>query len=176
MRDLRRVKQYLMDDAAVLAANALVSSCLTTATLFSEVYPVSTCANCSVFKIHLVGLSQIAIDTQGLVLFSKNSIGCQSNFSVFSKQPLWFISFFTVVTHTISALIFLFRALGMAQDTTAQIRGSWRFLNSSILYTNKKTRVKWLAECQPQSRILGQQWVLKSINLVLSPATQSEVQ
>ena len=26
MRDLRRVKQYLMDDAAVLAANALVSS------------------------------------------------------------------------------------------------------------------------------------------------------
>ena len=39
-----------------------------------------------------------------------------------------------------------------------------------------KTRVKWLAECQPQSRILGQQWVLKSINLVLSPATQSEVQ
>ena len=37
------------------------------------------------------------------------------------------------------------------------------------------TRVKWLAFCQPQSRILGQQWVLKSINLVLSPATQSEV-
>ena len=29
--------------------------------------------------------------------------------------------------------------------------------------------------CQPQSRILGQQWVLKSINLVLSPTTQSEV-
>ena len=38
-----------------------------------------------------------------------------------------------------------------------------------------KTRVKWLAECQPQSRILGQQWVLKSVNLVLSPAIQSEV-
>ena len=38
-----------------------------------------------------------------------------------------------------------------------------------------KTRVKWLAFCQPQSRILGQQWVLKSINLLLSPARQSEV-
>ena len=30
------------------------------------------------------------------------------NFGVFSKQPIWFISFFTVVTQTISALICLF--------------------------------------------------------------------
>ena len=37
------------------------------------------------------------------------------------------------------------------------------------------TRAKWLAFCQPQRRILGQQWVLKSVNLVLSPARQSEV-
>ena len=26
------------------------------------------------------------------------------------------------------------------------------------------TRVQWLTFCQPQSRILGQQWVLKSVN------------
>ena len=110
----------------------------TSATLFSEVYPVSTCANCSVFKIHLGGLSQIAIDTHRLVLFSKNSIGSQLNFGVFLKQPLWFISFFTVVTQTISALICLFIVEGMAQDITAQIRGSWRFLNSTNLRTNKK--------------------------------------
>ena len=33
-----------------------------------------------------------------------------------------------------------------------------------------KTRVKWLAFIQPQSRILGQDWVLKYVNSVLSPA------
>ena len=32
------------------------------------------------------------------------------------------------------------------------------------------TRVTWLAFTQPQSRILGQHWVLKSVNSVLSPA------
>ena len=68
----------------------------------------------------LTRISQIAIDTHRLVLFSKNSIG----FGVFSKQPLWLISFFTVVTQAISALICLFVVEGMAQDTTTQIRGS----------------------------------------------------
>ena len=43
----------------------------TTATLFSEVCPVSTCTNCSVFKTHLVGLSESAIDTHSLFLFLK---------------------------------------------------------------------------------------------------------
>ena len=33
-----------------------------------------------------------------------------------------------------------------------------------------KTRVTWLAFTQPQSRILGQHWVSKAINSVLSPA------
>ena len=47
-----------------------------------------------------------------------------------------------------------------------------RFFRDRDIY---KTRVKWLAFCQPRSRILGQQWVLKSVNLVLSPAKQSEV-
>ena len=32
------------------------------------------------------------------------------------------------------------------------------------------TRVKWLAFTRPQSGILGQHWVLKSVNSVLSPA------
>ena len=32
-----------------------------------------------------------------------------------------------------------------------------------------KTRVQWLAFTQPQSQILGQDWVLKSVNSVLSP-------
>ena len=44
-----------------------------------------------------------------------------------------------MVTQTISALICLFIMDGMAEDTTSQIRGSWRYLNSTHLYTNKKT-------------------------------------
>ena len=44
-----------------------------------------------------------------------------------------------MVTQTNSALICLSIVEGMAQDTTAQIRGSWRFLNFTHLYTNKKT-------------------------------------
>ena len=31
------------------------------------------------------------------------------------------------------------------------------------------TRVQWLAFCQPRNRILGQHWVLKSVNSVLLP-------
>ena len=33
-----------------------------------------------------------------------------------------------------------------------------------LLLTLFKTRVQWLAFCQPRSRILGQQWVMKSVN------------
>ena len=96
------------------------------ATLFSGVCPVSTCTNCSVFKVHLVGLSQTAIDTNGpLQIISKNSIGCYLNFGVFSKLPPWFITFFNWVTQTISTLICLFIVEDMAQDTTAQLKGSW---------------------------------------------------
>ena len=39
-----------------------------------------------------------------------------------------------------------------------------------------KTRVTWLAFTQPQSRILGQHWVLKSVNSVLSPAFRNRFQ
>ena len=85
MRDLRRVRQYLKDAAAVLAANAPVSSRLD--------YCNSLVRSLSSFHMRKLQciqntLSQIAIDTHGIVLFSKNAIGCQLNFSVFSKQPL----------------------------------------------------------------------------------------
>ena len=57
----------------------------TTATPFSEVFSVSTCANCSVSKSHLVDLSQIAIDTHGILLFSKNPL-VASWISVYFKK------------------------------------------------------------------------------------------
>ena len=57
---------------------------------------------------------------------------------IFKTATYKFISFSTVVTQTISALICLFIAEGMAQDTTAHIRGSRGFLNFTHLYTNRK--------------------------------------
>ena len=63
-------------------------------------------------------------------LLTKNSIG------VFSKLPLLFTSFFTVVTQAISALICLFIVEDMEQDTTIQIIGSWRFLVLQIQNKN----------------------------------------
>ena len=110
----------------------------TTATPCLGVCTVSTCTNYSVFKSHLVGLSQTAIDTHGHPLFSNNSIGCQLNFAVFSRLPLWFISFFTVVIQAILVLFCQFVVEDMAQDITVQIKGSRKFLNTTHLYTDKK--------------------------------------
>ena len=62
--------------------------------------------------------------------------GTRYNHRVFSKLPLWFISFFT---QAISPLICLFVVEDMTQDTTAHMKGSWRFPNTTHLYTNKKT-------------------------------------
>ena len=46
----------------------------------------------------------------------------------------------------------------------------WEWNNIITCPLFNRTRVKWLAFTQPQSRILGQDWVLKSVNSVLSPA------
>ena len=55
MCDLRWVRQYLSDEAAILVDTAILSS---------GVCIVSTNTNCDVFKTHLLGLSQtIAIHT-----------------------------------------------------------------------------------------------------------------
>ena len=117
MHDLRWIRQYLPDEAAILWLNELVSSCKhylvlsscrTTATVFSEACQVPTYANCSVFTTQSVRLSQTAIDTFGNLLFSNNSIGCLLNFTIITKLPLWLISFFRVVTQAILVLFHLF--------------------------------------------------------------------
>ena len=80
MHDFRKVRQYLSDEAAILAANAVVGRCL--------VYCKSLFRSLSSFNMHkphivktpLIGLSQTLIDTHGHLLFSNKSIGCQSNF------------------------------------------------------------------------------------------------
>ena len=88
IRDLRWFRQYLTDEAAILMANALVSSCLDYATLSSGICPVLTCANHSVFKTHLLGLPQTVTNTQGHILCSNNCISSQLNFAVSSKLAL----------------------------------------------------------------------------------------
>ena len=80
-RDLRWVKQYLTDEASILLANVLLSSHL-------DYCSVSTCTNYSVFKTHLLGLSQTVTNTHGHLLFSNDSIGSQLNFVASSKLSL----------------------------------------------------------------------------------------
>ena len=81
MRDLRLVKQYLTDEAAILAANALVSSCLDYCNSLFRSLPVSTCANSSVFKTHFLGFSKSVVNIHGHLLFSNDSTGSQLNFA-----------------------------------------------------------------------------------------------
>ena len=80
MRDLRRVRQYLTDDAAVLVTNALVSSRLDYCNCFFR----------SLSSFHMCKLQCIQ-NTQGGIVINcnrysrvspilKNSIGCQLNF------------------------------------------------------------------------------------------------
>ena len=64
MPDLRRVRQYLMNEATILAANVLVSSYFDYCKSFQKyVHAVSTWLNCSVFKTDLLRLSQTIKDS-----------------------------------------------------------------------------------------------------------------
>ena len=84
--DLTRVSQYLTADAAVLAANALVTSRLD--------YCISLFRSLSSFYMHKLQCIQNTLGRivtncnrySWLVLFSKNFIGCQLNFGVFQNS------------------------------------------------------------------------------------------
>ena len=124
-----------MDDVSVLVANALMSSHLD--------YYNSLPRSLSSFNMRKLQCSQ---NTLGMIVTNCNRysgatpiLKKQSNFGVFSKLPLWFISFFTMFTQVISALFCLFVVEGMAQDTTAQIKASWRFPSVHISTQIQKT-------------------------------------
>ena len=74
----------------------------------------------------------------GHLLFSKDSICCQLNTTVSSKEPLWFISFFTMVITPILVFLCLFIVVDMMQDNSYEIKSSQRLLNSTHLYKNPK--------------------------------------
>ena len=146
MCDLRRISQYLTDDAVVLVANTLVSSCLDYCNSLFR----------SLSSLHMRKLQCIQ-NTLGRIVTNcnrypqatpilKNLHWLPVEFQCIFNPATLVISFFTVVTQTISALICLFIAEGMAQDTTTQISGTWRFLNSTHLYTNQK-KIFWSRFC-----------------------------
>ena len=155
MRDLRWVRQYLADDAAVLAANALVSSRLDYCnSLFRNLSSFHMCKlQCIQNTLRRIATNCNRYSRTSPILRKLHWLPVE--FLYIFQTPLWFIRFFTVVTQTISSLICLFVAEGMAQDTTAQIRGSWMFLNSTHLYTNlKNTLVTVLPLMLPYSGMI----------------------
>ena len=133
MCDLKRVRQYLTDEAAILASNALVSSRLD---YCNSLFRSLSSFNMSKLKCIQNTLGRIVTNCNRYSRATpilKNSIGCQLNFGVFSKLTLWFISFITVVTQAVSALICLLFVQDMAQDIDVHIKGSWRFRVTFVL-------------------------------------------
>ena len=130
MCDLRQIRQYLTEEADIFVANAFESCHLD--------YYNSLFRSLSRFNIHKLQciqktLARIVInmiDTHRHLLFSKDSIGYELNFAAFSKQPLWVISFFTVLIPAVLVLFCLFIVVNMAQDKILHTKD---FGDSSIL-------------------------------------------
>ena len=100
MHDLRRIRKYLTLEVAVLAANALVSSCLDYCNSLFRGLSIST--NCKVFRTPLLILLQIIESMLMLHPFYRNSTGCLLSTVVFSKPQHSCINFCIVVLLLIS--------------------------------------------------------------------------
>ena len=110
IHDLRRVRQHLTDEAATLSSGV----CL-----------VSTCANYSVFKTHLLGLSQTVTNT-----ILKRLYWLQLNFAVSSKLQ--------VSSQWSSQLLWSSFVYSFGRYSTRYNHPDKRFLNSVHLYINQK--------------------------------------
>ena len=85
--DLRRVRQHLTDEVAIMVANALVSSRLDYCnSLFRSLSSLNMCKLQCIQN--MLGLSQTATNTHGYLLFSNNASGSQLNIAVSSKLSL----------------------------------------------------------------------------------------
>ena len=138
MCDLRWVRQYLKDEAVILVANALVSSCLD--------YCNSLLRSLSSFNMRKLLCIQ---NTPGMIVTNCNRYSWAT--PILKKLhwlPVEFRCVFKTATlvykflhsghQVISALICLFIMEDMAQDSTIQIKGSWRILNTTHQYQNPK--------------------------------------
>ena len=132
-RDLRRVRQYLTDEAAILA---VVSSRLD--------YCNSLFRSLSSFNMHKLQCIQ---NTLARIVCNKYTLA-----SPILKQLHWLpvesccifktatlVYKFLYSGHSSYFILFCLLVLeDIIQDTTIQIKGSWRFFNSAHLYINKK--------------------------------------
>ena len=88
-----QVIQYLADKDAFLKTNALLSRRLDYCNFLFRSLSSFNMHKLQCIKTHLVGLTQTAIHTHKHLLFLNNFIGCQLNFTVFTKLPLWLFQF-----------------------------------------------------------------------------------
>ena len=138
MNDIRWVRQYLTDEAAVLVANALV---------MSRLHYCNSLFRClSSFYMHKLQCIQNTLD------WIVTNCNRYSRAILILKKLCWLPIEFGCIFKT-ATLVYKFLHSGhpsyfspylsincglMAQDTTAQIKGTWRFLNTIHQYTNKK--------------------------------------
>ena len=138
IRNLRQVRQYMMDEAAILAAIAMVSSHLDCCN--SLLRSLSSFNMCKLQRIQNT-LGRFVTNCNRYSQASpilKNSNCCQLSFAVFSRLPLWFISFFTRV---IQAILFPLLSIYCRRYGTRYNHPDKRFLkflNTSHLHTNPK--------------------------------------
>ena len=88
MHDLRPVRQYLTNEAAILVAKELVSSCLDYCTSLFRSLSSLNMHKLQCIQTHLLGLSQTVTNTHGHLLFSNDSIGSRLNCAVSLTLPL----------------------------------------------------------------------------------------
>ena len=128
IRDLRRVRKHLTDEAAILAANALVSSRLD--------YCNSLFRSLSSLNMRKLQCIQ---NTLARIVTNCNKY---TRASPILKRLHWLPvesrCIFKTATLVTLVLFCPLVAEDIVQDTTIQIKGSWRFLNSVHLYINPK--------------------------------------
>ena len=140
-----------------------------------ESKPVSNFWNCRLFILK-TPISYMCIkSTKTLHNFTNRGIGVCTE--VFTKR--WIKSSSIVCISHALEIYFCIQGNKVTTrrfDTNMEFIDRGKPLQANHIHTQKKTRVQWLAFCQPQSRILRQHWVLKSVNSVLSPAFANRFQ
>ena len=136
--DLRRVRKHLTDEAAILAANALVTSHLD---YCNSVFRSSSSLNMRKLQCIQNTLARIVTNCNKYTQASpilKRLHWLPVEFRCIFKTATLVTSFFTMVIPVTLVLFCLLIVEDIVQDITIQIKGSWRFLNSVHLYINQK--------------------------------------
>ena len=139
MFHLRWVRQHVTDETAVLVANPLVKS------LFYYCNSLSrSLSSFNMYKLQDISntLARIVTNCNKYPLASpvlKRLHWLPIEFHCIFKTATLFYNFLIVVIPVILILFCLLVVKDIVQDTTVQVKSSWRFLNSINLYINGKT-------------------------------------